>query len=577
MLRTFSEHRIRPVRSLDGLWDFLPVDTEAGKAKVPKQYPRRIEVPSAWESLPDLRGYRGAAWYRRSLESSGGGHLRIVFGGVSHTGTVYVNNKSVGSHYDAFTPWDVVVSGLKAGFHELAVRVDNSFGDHSALHIPNDYYTYGGITRPVEVQEVPDLFIDKLFAVPKSGKAGWRLEVRVRMRNVGRKPRQGTVRLRLGDAAVELKLPDVAPGSSAEVSGVLKNLDVSPWTAETPHLYFLEAQLFQDGVAVDDKIDRVGFREVKVRGKKLILNGEQIFLRGFNRHEDHPMYGCAVPSVAMAQDLSLFEDMHCNFLRTSHYPNDQRLLDMCDERGLYVWEESHSRQTPFNTPMFDGQIRQSSIEMVENHFNHPSILMWGSLNECDSASEYGEEVHAAVLKLLKDLDRSRPITYAGHLRRKDRCLKNADIVSWNLYTGWYGGEPEKTREDVESMIDWLDSPESRGGAGKPLIISEFGAGAIPGVRNPQADPWSEEFQAVVLDEALRVYLRHPRIMGAAIWQFCDVRVTREGNPNTYNAFSPMGRPRCMNNKGVVDEYRRPKLAYATVKHHMRKAAKLRGR
>ena len=106
-----------------------------------------------------------------------------------------------------------------------------------------------------------------------------------------------------------------------------------------------------------------------------------------------------------------------------------------------------------------------------------------------------------------------------------------------------------------------------GGEGKPVIISEFGAGAIPGVRNHRADPWSEEFQCVVIDEALKVYLTHPRIVGAAIWQFCDVRVTREGNPHTYNAFSPMGRPRCMNNKGIVDEYRRPKLAYDTVRRH----------
>lgn len=276
----------------------------------------------------------------------------------------------------------------------------------------------------------------------------------------------------------------------------------------------------------------------------------------------------------MAMDLALFEDMNCNFLRTSHYPNDMRLLDMCDERGIYVWEESHSRQTPFNVPMFDAQIRQSTIEMVENHYNHPCILMWGSVNECDTVSDYGVDVHRAVLGLLKELDSSRPTTYAGHLGQKDRCEGLVDIVSWNIYVGWYGGHPEKTAEELEERLRWLDSPASCGGKGKPLIISEFGAGAIPGVRNPQADPWSEEFQVVVLDEALKVYLHHPRITGAAIWQFCDVRVTREANSE--NGFNPMGRPRCMNNKGVVDEYRRPKLSYAAVKFHMQAAAEARG-
>ena len=111
--------------------------------------------------------------------------------------------------------------------------------------------------------------------------------------------------------------------------------------------------------------------------------------------------------------------------------------------------------------------------------------------------------------------------------------------------------------------------------GKPVIVSEFGAGAAPGCRNQRADPWSEEWQCVVLDEALKAYLHHPRIMGTAIWQFCDVRVTRESNP--LNGYSTMGRPRCMNNKGAVDEFRRPKLSYESVKAHMVAAEKKRGR
>lgn len=572
MIRTFAEHTLRPVTSADGLWAFVPVDTPEGIDKIPQKFPRRIEVPSAWESVPDLQGYRGCAWYQRQFEVSGRGHTRIVFGGVSHTGTVYVDGKRVGRHYDAFTPWEVIVPNLAAGTHTLSVRVDNRFGPESALHIPNDYYTYGGITRPVEIQEVPDLFLEALLAKPVRKGKDWQLQVRVRLHQVGQEAGEGLVRLEICGKVKTVVVPRTAQGQTAEVTASFTLSGVTAWSAETPALYTLRATLLQGDVAVDDLCDRVGFREIRVKGKKLLLNGEPLRLWGFNRHEDHPMYGCALPPVAMAQDLAIFEDLQANFLRTSHYPNDQRLLDMCDERGIYVWEESHARQTPFKVPNFDEQIRVNTQEMVEKHYNHPCILMWGCLNECDTASEDGEAVHARVLQQLRSLDDSRPITYAGHLRQKDRCCGYADIVSWNLYTGWYGGEPEKTLEDFAQLLDWLDSEASRGGEGKPVIISEFGAGAIPGVRNHRADPWSEEFQCVVIDEALKVYLTHPRIVGAAIWQFCDVRVTREGNPRTYNAFSPMGRPRCMNNKGIVDEYRRPKLAYDTVRRHFAAAA-----
>ncbi|MCC5843140.1 MAG: beta-glucuronidase [Verrucomicrobia bacterium] len=574
MLRAFVEHIFRPVSSLEGLWDFHP-DTGPDDHGVPSAFTRQIEVPSAWETLPDLKGFRGTGWYRKTFSVESKGHVRLVFGGVSHTATVFLDGKQVGHHYDAFTPFDVILTDLEPGPHELLVKVDNSFGDHSALHIPNDYYTYGGITRPVELHTVGDLFIDKLFATPKRTDAGWALACRVRIRNVGHSEAGGEVRISVADHSACLSLPDIAPGASVEVDTELFPEAVEAWSAENPKLYRLNARLLRDGDVVDDKIERIGFREIRVEGPALLLNGRPLVLRGFNRHEDHPQFGCAIPPAGMAADLALFEDLHCNFLRTSHYPNDMRMLDMCDERGIYVWEESHSRQTPFQKPMFDAQIRQSTIEMVENHFNHPCVLMWGSVNECDTASDYGVEVHREVLGLLKRLDGSRPTTYAGHLGKADRCHGFADIVSWNIYVGWYVGQPGRTAEDLEERLRWLDSPASLGGDNKPLIISEFGAGAIYGVRNPQADPWSEEFQVVVLDEALRVYLNHPRVTGAAIWQFCDVRVTREGNNETYNSYSPMGRPRCMNNKGVVDEFRRPKLSYAAVKSRMAAAKQAR--
>ncbi|HAU38280.1 MAG TPA: beta-glucuronidase [Phycisphaerales bacterium] len=562
MLRTFAEHETRRVESLDGRWDFVTAQQHASRTRLPRRYDRTIQVPGCWEQLPGLEAYRGKAWYRTTFTACSGLAVRLVFGGVSHTADVFVDGRRVGHHYDAFTPFDVVVPGLSAGEHELVVEVDNSFGPHSALHIENDYYTYGGITRPVELQLVPPVYVDKLFALPVRKGGRWGLDVRVRLANWGRKAASRRVVLLVGQEVVEAGEAVVPPGATAEVSTRVNGLDVEPWSPANPALYDVAALLLVDDRELsDDLIDRVGFREVKVRGRKLLLNGESIRLRGYNRHEDHPQFGCALPAAAMTNDLEILRDLGCNFIRTCHYPNDMRFLDLCDELGVCVWEESHARDVSFAHPKFREQIACSTREMIEWHYNRPSIVIWGCLNECDSDTPAGRKVHAEVIGQIRSLDASRPVTFASNKGEKDLCMDLVDIVSWNRYDGWYGGAIDSSGPMLARLLKWLGSPAGKG-AGKPVLLSEFGAGAIPGYRAPHHAKWTEEYQAEVLDEMLGVYLNHPAVVGAAIWQFCDIRVS----PTKW-----YGRPRTMNNKGTVDENRRPKLAYAVVKRRMHEA------
>lgn len=558
MIRSFDDHLIREVESLDGIWHLTTAKEWQGDG-LPDTFSRRMLVPGCWESLPGLESYRGKAWLKREFQVDLEGlATRLVFGGVSHTGTVYVDGSRVGSHDDAFTPWEVILPELEEGSHELIVEVDNSFGDHSALHIPNDYYTYGGITRPVEKHLVEPLYIDKVFATPVRDEAGWALDLRLRLRNCSQTAGRVKAIVNLLDMLYHLEEVEVPARDTHEVALRLDGLEVDTWSPDCPVLYTLAVMLVDEHEhPLDDLLDRIGFREIRVDGDKLLLNGDELALQGFNRHEDHPQFGCAVPVEAMAQDLMLMRDMNANFVRTCHYPNDQRFLDLCDELGILVWEESHARHVDFNHPAFERQIEQSTSEMVTWHFNHPSIIIWGCLNECDSVSEEGVEVHRRVLAMLKELDGSRPTTFASNQQQADRALGLVDIVAWNLYPGWYGGAVADVADRLETLLAWLDSPASRGAAGKPLLISEFGAGAIYGNRQRCRSKWSEEYQSEVLDETLRVYTGHPRISGTAIWQFCDVRVTEE------EWFSK--RPRTMNNKGIVDEYRRPKLASDVVR------------
>ena len=555
MLRTFAEHKVRVASSLDGIWEFVPTGETA-----PNNDTYKVMVPSAWETVPGLESYRGQARYRRTFELETPAHVRLAFGGVSHTGKVYVDGEFVGTHYDAFTPWDVLAPGLDAGEHELVVEVDNTFGDHSALHKENDYYTYGGITRPVELQLVPDVYIDKVFAWPIMKDEGWSLDVRVVLHNVGSFAHRRAVRASVAGITLELDSVEIAPGGTVEVSSRSPIIsDVNAWTADSPSLYMLRVELLDDGDVADDKIDRIGFRQVELQGKEFLVTGKSIRLRGYNRHEDHAIFGNALPVEAMIMDLQIMEDLGCNFVRTSHYPNDMRFLDLCDELGFYVWEESHARGTPFDSPRFDEQIEASTREMLEWHYNHASIVIWGCLNECDARSDHGQEVYARVLNQIKAFDPHRPNTYASHHRKNDKCCKHADIISLNIYTGWYADPIEKTRAIINDLLAWIHSGDSGGAEGKPVIMSEFGGGAIPGNHQRSRSRWSEEYQRDVLDETLRIYLNHDDIFGASIWQFCDCRATETLFAN---------RPRTLNNKGTVDEYRRPKLAYDVVKARM---------
>lgn len=561
MLRLFDTHEVRSADTLDGVWDFTTAADRTDRRKLPADYPRKILVPSGWEQIPGLENYRGRGWLRTTVCGREGKALRLVFGGVSHTGTVYVDGKEYGGHYDAFTPWDVVIPGLGSGSHELVVEVDNTFGEHSGLHKENDYYTYGGITRPVEAQWVPEVYIDRVFATPVRRGGTWRLDVRLLLRTWGAQAVSRRVTLQLDGTECDLGECTIEPGPATEVRGRITDLDVEPWSPADPKLYFLRAALLDGKETVDDCIDRVGFREIKCRGRKILLNGEPIRLRGYNRHEDHGQFGCAIPPEAMACDLHILRDLGCNFVRTCHYPNDMRFLDLCDEMGFAVWEESHARQVDFDHPRCVEQLLVNTREMVEWHWNRPSILMWGSLNECESDTPRGRKVHADVLGLIKELDPHRPVTFASNKQKRDRCLDLVDIVSWNRYDAWYGGAVDNIEPAIKDAFKWLASDAS-GGKGKPVIMSEFGAGAIPGWRNPNRQRWTEEYQCDVLDESLRVYLNHKNISGVAIWQYCDCRITG----GLWNR-----RPRTMNNKGTVDEHRRRKLAYDVVRRRMHEA------
>ena len=175
MERTFTTHRVRRTESLDGIWDFRMEGFDT-------QY--RLPVPAVWEQHPDFLAHRGHGTYTRRVCVSEAGNLRLVFKGVSHTADVYFDGELVAHHYNAFTPFSAVVRGVSAGEHELRVCVDNTFSEQSALHRPNDYYTYGGITRPVSMERLSDVYVQWVHVTPYCADGQWHARLSVRIANL---------------------------------------------------------------------------------------------------------------------------------------------------------------------------------------------------------------------------------------------------------------------------------------------------------------------------------------------------------------------------------------------------------
>lgn len=552
MIRLFERHTVRAVRELDGLWDFV-------SEKYPKRH-YRMPVPSCWEMHPDFLRYRGRGVYTTTVTVPHDTHLRLVFKGVSHTADVDFDGERVAHHYNAYTPFEAIVKNAAKGEHTIAVACDNTFSEDSALHIPNDYFTYGGITRPVAIEYLPDVYIENIHFTPIYRDGVWHGHIALRLRNLAGDARCVGVRLTLADAVIELGEVTLGANGSITLSDERSYPGVSPWSPAAPTLYTVTATLSEGGRITDDLFDRVGFRRVEVRGKDILLNGERFFIKGFNRHEDHATVGCAIPFSLMVKDIELLRDAGANSVRTSHYPNDELFLDLCDEMGLAVWEESHARGLylpNMQNPSFERQSEDCINEMIEHHYNHPSIIIWGILNECASDTPEGRAMYEKQYARIRALDSSRPLTSASCRYYKDICLDLPDIVSFNIYSGWYDGNSVST--EFEKQYAWIGTT---GGAGKPMIISEFGGAAIYGYRDPSQVRWTEERQADILDESLAYYMNTPDVCGVYIWQFADCRVTDEGN-------WWFSRARTRNNKGIFDEYRRPKLALDVVKRHFK--------
>jgi beta-glucuronidase len=563
-MRSFTPHLTRNYRLLDGVWSFTFLGSDLDPETVAPEeitFDDRLPVPSAWDAYPAYAGKRGTAAYRTGFIVPAGSAAFLRFRGTGMWNRVFVDGVEAATFSLPYSEVEVEVPSAAFEKRELIVVNDNRFNvDRVPLQYNEyDFYAYGGIFRSVELHVVPKIYISRAFFVSPDAFTG-KVDARIRFSGIDAGKLGLTV---TADEKVVWKSEVDVRGGEAAIT--FKVPEAKPWSAAEPNLHTIRLQTGED-----DLCQRIGFRRVSTEGGKISINGEPVKLLGYCRHEAHPQFGPALPIQQHVQDLQILKDLGCNFVRGSHYAQDPEFLHLCDELGFYVFEESlgwGNREAELASPAFcSGQLDQTR-RMVEKSFNHPSVIMWGYMNEGGSGREAGVPLYRDLYQLCRSLDPTRPITYASNVPLWDLCYEYCDIVSVNIYPGWYAKDKERVRplDEINEMIDEvLAHLEKTGQSGKPFILSEIGAGAIYGWRDPLNAHWTEDYQADYLDVVCKRVVSDGRINGVSLWQFCDGR--------TYASSRALFRPRAFNNKGTVDEYRRPKMAYKVVRQWFRSAA-----
>lgn len=545
---------------LDGVWDF---DFRKGgalsEARADFRATEKMSVPGCFDVMPRHYNERGLAHYRREVfldRPCRQAKLRVK--GFGLAAKVFVDERELAESHLAWSTVEIPVGPLAAGRHEVVIALDNRItGAPEELFQPHyDFYGSGGLYHGVDlVAYGREGEIDRVFVRTLDYRTG---RVSLELAFFGRRP-EGR----------ELKATVAFDGGEAESvtfrDGVAE-LNVPgfrTWSPDAPSLHRVT-------VAVDgfgEKSERFGIREIRTEGKKILLNGEEIYLLGVNRHESHPEFGYATSRPMMMEDVQLMKGVGCNYVRGSHYPQTEDFLELCDEAGLMVWEESlgwgNWEKECTNGTFVARQVEQTRL-MVRNSFNHPSVILFGFMNECGSCTPSGRDLVRLLCETVRAERSGRLVTWAcNQVMNGDLGNEFTDVMAYNAYPGWIN-EPDPVdraaldracREATAANVATL----RKSFGDKPIIVAEMGTCGVYGFRDRGGAQWTEDFEAEWLDSAVRAVFANPEVVGFTVWQFADARSYFRGGSSVRT------KPFAMNLAGLFDGYRREKLAAGAVR------------
>ncbi len=570
----------RPANSLDGKWHYIADPQEIGyydyrmspyderenpgtgaffTRASPQSKSERIEysfeksptlwVPGSWNVQDEaLFLYEGALWYQRNFDyqKPEGQRVFLYFGAASLEAHVYVNGQKAGVHTGGFTPFNFEVTDLlQEGENFVVVKVDNTRRKEAVPTNIFDWWNHGGLTRSVKLISVPETFIRE-YKVQLAKGSSDRLSGFVQLDGPQAAGRQ--VRLRVPEAGIE---ETATTGSNGRATFSFRARKLELWDTENPKRYRVELATEADQLA-----DMVGFRTVEVQGTDILLNGKKVFLRGICMHEENPMEGRRNYSQAdAAQMFAWVQELNANFVRLAHYPHNEHMPRMADSLGILLWEEIPVYWTiDWENPATLANAKQQLQELVTRDQNRASVIIWSMANETP-VGEPRNQFLKSLVETARGLDDTRLISAAMEVHHESDGSKTindpfgqyTDIISFNQYHGWYGGDPAEF-----PSLKWKVEYE------KPVLVSEWGGGAQYGYHADRETIWSEDYQAWLYEKTLEGLDSIPGLSGFTPWILADFRSPRRPLPVVQDMW---------NRKGIISEGGHKKMAFKVLQQH----------
>ena len=525
---TMIHDRFRKKESLNGKWHYAvdPYDTcirqrwfeelqydEEGNT-LPLDYSfdewEMMELPCCW-NLQDRMYllYEGSMIFTRKFTYESRDPEERVFlkiGAANYLCRVFLNKRFVGQHLGGSTACYLDITDFLEKDNRIILQVDNTRRISQVPAMNTDWYNYGGVYRDMDLFRVPKTHI-KAFRIALEPGSDFR-RIRAEVSVSGHY--NGKATLAIPELSISLDIP-VKDGCGEIIFDAAPEL----WSPEAPKLYDVTLTCDTDSIS-----DRVGFREIRVEGMDILLNGKPLFLRGVSSHEESIRGGKLLTDEERMENIRIAKELNCNFMRIAHYPHSERMAQLADELGLLLWEEVPVYwDIRFDLEESYRDAENQLSELITRDYNRASVIIWSVGNENPDTDERFRFMRRLVDRA-HSLDRTRPVSAACLVnfeknRIEDRLEAALDIIGVNEYIGWYTA-------DWNKLPDFFENSHPA----KPVIITEFGADAQPHLRGTVTDKGTEDCQAYVYEKQTQQIRRIPYIKGMTPWILYDFRCPR---------------------------------------------------